>query len=82
MIDDFEQMEADEEADEEEEEVEILGGEGMTPEEVAQAEAKWDVVTGNASGGRSEGMRVKVLPLYGILPKNKQDRVFGQVADG
>ncbi len=64
--DDFEAEEALEE--EEEGAAHMLGGEGFTPQQLAQAEARF---TAEAAGAR-----VHVLPLYAMLPRAQQDAVF------
>lgn len=76
-VDDYDEMEEEED----EEEVVVLGGEGLTPAEVAEAEAAWGSTEAprDAAGGAAP---VKVLPLYGMLSKAKQDLVFGEVPDG
>ena len=68
--------------DEEEDEVQVLGGEGMSPEDIAAAEAKWDALGPKAGEQGRDDRKVRVLPLYGMLSKQKQDRVFGEVKEG
>ncbi len=73
----------DEEGDEDEEEVVVMGGDQFTPEEIAEAERRFEEAHGRALGGGSGGPGggtsggaegggpgpVHVLPLYAMLPQ-------------
>lgn len=73
----------------EEDEVLIMGGEGVGEEEAAEAEAAWtranapSAALGEGSGGVDKGPGgLNVLPLYALLPANLQQRVFQPTPDG
>jgi ATP-dependent RNA helicase DHX37/DHR1 len=79
-------------ADEEEEEVVVMGAEGLSPEEVAAAEAAFEAALpgGGAPAGKdAAGARpapgaapVHVLPLYAALAPAAQARVFAPPPPG
>ncbi|DBA75145.1 hypothetical protein WJX77_004936 [Trebouxia sp. C0004] len=70
----------EEDMDSEEEDSPVVGGEGFTPEELAQAEQRFTTQLGvpPAQGkGQEQGPGlVHVLPLYANLPRSEQARVF------
>lgn len=84
--------------DEEEEDVLVLGGEGLTPAQLKEMEKVWDAAgptdsqnvfaeTGPrgaaaSSEGRSGPGWLHVLPLYAMLPGALQERVFEPPPDG
>ena len=93
--DDFDDVDGsdDEDKDKDEDEVVILGGEGFTPEQIAEAEKRFNEKlgmngAGTAGGGlKKEGdeeseMPVLVLPLYAMLPPAQQARVFRSAPPG
>ena len=74
----------------EEDEVLIMGGEGVGEEEAAEAEAAWTranapsaALRGAGGGGEVDGPGgLNVLPLYALLPAHLQQRVFAPTPDG
>jgi len=76
----------------EEEEVQIMGGEGVGEEEAAEAEAAWTRAhTPSAILAKNEKPTkagvdgpggLNVLPLYALLPQSLQQRVFMSAPDG
>ncbi|GMH43272.1 hypothetical protein BSKO_11194 [Bryopsis sp. KO-2023] len=78
------------EEDSDEEEVQVLGAENVTPEEIAAQERAFDekFKLNMDQGGHSEDSKAKryapvtVLPLYALLPPAKQAKVFEPPADG
>ena len=84
--DDFDAMsDHDESASDvsEEDDVEVHGGEGVSPEEAAEADADWvrahAPTTGAGGGADGEDAGpgyLHVLPLYAMLPPHLQKRVF------
>jgi len=73
----------------EEDEVHVMGGEGIGEEEAAEAEAAWTranapsaSLEGNSVGASDGPGGLNVLPLYALLPQNLQQRVFQAGPDG
>ncbi|ABO96118.1 predicted protein [Ostreococcus lucimarinus CCE9901] len=71
----------------EEDEVLVMGGEGVGEEEAAEAEAAWTRAnapsTGLGADKTADGPGgLNVLPLYALLPPNLQQRVFQASPDG
>lgn len=73
----------------EEDEVHVMGGEGVGEEEAAEAEAAWTranapsaSLEGNSAGASDGPGGLNVLPLYALLPQNLQQRVFQAGPDG
>ena len=71
----------------EEDEVLVMGGEGVGEEEAAEAEAAWSRAnapsTGLGADKTADGPGgLNVLPLYALLPPNLQQRVFQASPDG
>ncbi|KAG2499784.1 hypothetical protein HYH03_002081 [Edaphochlamys debaryana] len=91
-LDDYGELNGDdEEGDEDEEEVHVMGGDQFTPEEIAEAERRFEeaygkqmgaagaATAGAAGAGSKEGAGqgpIFVLPLYAMLPQAQQARVF------
>ncbi|PNH05282.1 putative ATP-dependent RNA [Tetrabaena socialis] len=82
-VDDYGEMNGeDEEGEEDEEEVVVLGGGQFTPEQIAEAEKRFEETHGRALPGAGsstdpEGPApVHVLPLYAMLPQARQAQVF------
>ena len=72
----------------EEDDVLVMGGEGVGEEEAAEAEAAWTRehapstgLDGNKTGDTGPG-GLNVLPLYALLPAHLQQRVFQETPDG
>ncbi|DBB17318.1 TPA: hypothetical protein ACH3X3_014362 [Trebouxia sp. C0006] len=78
--DDEAEVISEEDMDSEEEDTPVVGGEGFTPEELAQAEQDFTTQLGVSSTqgkGQEQGTGlVHVLPLYANLPRSAQGRVF------
>lgn len=79
-----------EDEEDEEEDVVVLGGEGFTPEQIAQAENDFEQRLGvdlnalkDKRGGTSGAQqKVHVLPLYAALQPSAQARVFKPPPEG
>jgi len=75
----------------EEDEVQVMGGEGVGEEEAAEAEAAWTranmpsaALSSKDSGKPADAGPggLNVLPLYALLPQALQQRVFAPAPDG
>lgn len=89
--DDFDDVDGSDDEDKDEDEVVILGGEGFTPEQIAEAEQRFNEQLGvpgssnnslKKDGGEDEEMPVLVLPLYAMLPPAQQAKVFRSAPPG
>lgn len=76
--DDEAEVMSEEDMDSEEEDTQMVGGEGFTPEELAQAEQSLTTQLGvPPAQGKEQGIGlVHVLPLYANLPRLAQAKVF------
>ena len=74
----------------EEDEVQVMGGEGVGEEEAAEAEAAWTRANTPSAALSKDGGKpadagpggLNVLPLYALLPQALQQRVFAPAPDG